>query len=255
MSLVRLARIYQDLDRFVPARWRLPLRYGTQSLLGALEAEIHVLPRILRNAAGTIALDVGANVGIYTYALYRLGLQVHAFEPQPRCAAVISAWAEGKDELIVHTAAVGASPGRLILNVPIVRGKAVPTRASFLPFDHQALQMYVPVVTLDSIGSQPVSFIKIDVEGYELEVLNGAEGLINRFHPVLLIEIDRSRVTFDRFSIVINLLRKKGYICHTVCEDGRLVVHDQPWDAPSYFYNFIFLHSEASQHYQLKTSK
>src|SRR5690606_949110 len=117
---------------------------------GALEPEIHLLPRILRDAKQTIALDVGANVGIYSYTLHRLGLQVHAFEPQPACAQVLSAWAKGRHGLTVHNAAVGSAEGHLTLHVPVVAGNPVPTRASFVLPGAEALQMQVPVVTLDS---------------------------------------------------------------------------------------------------------
>ena len=240
MSLASLAKKYQNIDRLVPARWRLPLRYRAQSILGVLEPEIDLLHSILHGAAGTVALDVGANIGIYSYVLHRLGLQVHAFEPQPACAAIISAWAENKQGLTVHTAAIGAAPGQLVLHTPIVDGKPVPTRASFLPFNGPGLQMKVPIVTLDSLAARSVSFIKIDVEGYEFEVLKGATVLLDEYRPILLIEIDRARHTIESHSAIMDLLGAKGYSCYARHEGAKLTRCPRTWEAPPHVYNFIF---------------
>jgi FkbM family methyltransferase len=183
---------------------------------------------------------VGANVGIYSYALHRLGFRVHAFEPQPACAQVLAAWAKGKSELTVHNAAAGSTTGYLTLHVPILSGRPVPTRASFLPSSAETLSMQVPVLTLDSFNLQPVSFIKIDVEGYECDVLRGASSLLDAFHPILLIEIDRSMYALEKFVTLIDMLRSKGYRSHTVCDNGRLKECADPWAEPAHIYNFIF---------------
>lgn len=240
MFLKKLAQRCQGLDQQMPIRWRLPLRYAAQSLLGALEPELPLLPGFLGDDAGGVALDIGANVGIYTYALHKQGMEVHAFEPQPTCANVIAAWAEGKERVFVHNAGVGSSESNLVLHIPLVRGKPIPTRASFLSTGQEEQQLNVPVVKIDSIPFEVVSFIKIDVEGHEMEVLRGASRTLETFKPKLLVEIDRSRHNKDSFAGIISFLRHKGYRCYTIRENGLLGECAAPWDAAPHIYNFLF---------------
>lgn len=56
-------------------------------------------------------------------------------------------------------------------------------------FEGDVMRVSVETVRLDDQPHRNVGFIKIDVEGHELEVLEGAEQLIRRDHPVLLVEI------------------------------------------------------------------
>ena len=241
MSLSSIAKKYQGLDRLVPIGMRLPLRYRLQSILGALEPEVALLPELLRGAVGRTALDVGANLGIYTLALSRLGMKVHAFEPQPACCEVLSAWARGNPQVVVHNVGVGAAAGELVLHVPIVDGHPVPTRASFQPFGHEQLELRVPVLDLDSVDAGDIAFVKIDVEGFELPVLNGAMGILSTMKPVLLIEIDRQRHDRQSFDQVIGLLSGLGYKSH-IYVDGRLTsCGTDAWSVPKSHYNFIFI--------------
>lgn len=241
MLLKKLAQRFQGIDQKMPTRWRLPFRYAAQSLLGALEPEIPLLPGFLGDCIHDgVALDIGANVGIYTYALHQFGMDVHAFEPQPACAKVLSAWAQGKNGITVHNSGVGSTEGNLTLHIPMVDGKPIPTRASFLPTGQDEQQLSVPVVRIDSSSFDKVSFIKIDVEGHEIEVLRGAANTIERFRPKLLVEIDRNRHNRESFEEIIDLLRRKGYRCYTILGDGKLGESSVPWDAPQHIYNFLF---------------
>lgn len=241
MLLTRIARKLQGLDRLIPIAMRLPLRFRVQSMLGELEAEVALLPELLAGAQGRVALDIGANLGIYAYALYGMGMKVHAFEPQPACCAVINAWAEGKPSVTVHNTGVGADRGELILNIPVVAGVPVPTRASFQEFEDESIRLHVPVVALDSIAIADIAFIKIDVEGFELQVLQGALGLLARSHPVLLVEIDRERHDQESFGVIIRLLSGLGYRSY-VYEKGKLTdCSSSPWSVPAHHYNFIFI--------------
>lgn len=241
MSMITIARKLQRADQLLPKRWRLPLRYRAQSALNALEPEFEVLPQLLFHHRGRVALDVGANLGIYTYALSRLGMQVHAFEPQPSCCDVISAWSSGKPGITVHNKGVGGAGGELVLHIPVVDGIPVETRASFQPFDSDQIDMRVPVVSLDSMSFNDVAFIKIDVEGFELQVLLGATRLLGDLKPILLVEIDRTKHDIESFGSVIRLLSTQGYRSH-VYAGGELVdCKDDPWNAPADHYNFIFI--------------
>jgi FkbM family methyltransferase len=153
---------------------------------------------------------------------------------------VISAWSEDKHGVTVHNAAVGCARGELTLHLPFVNGRLATTRASLLPSTTDCQHIQVPVITLDAINLRPVSFVKIDVEGYELEVLKGASILIDEFHPVLLVEIDRERHDLEEFSTIIDFLRAKGYSCYVARGRDDVAECAQPWGAPGHIYNFIF---------------
>lgn len=243
--LAELARHVQGLGNLLPARWRLPVRYFVQRLTGGLEPEFALLPSIVPRER--LALDIGANMGVYSYALASLVPKVHAFEPQAGCCAVIGAWARASGQDVeVHHAGVGSSAGELVLHVPLHGGRQVGTRASFTQIRGPHVDMRVPVVTIDSLQLGPVGFAKIDVEGFEYDVLLGAQCTLQRDRPALLIEMDRNRHERETFDRIVDLLATMGYVPH-VLRDGRLeACREAPWDMAARYYNFVFLqHGES----------
>jgi FkbM family methyltransferase len=127
--------------------------------------------------SGDLVFDVGANIGDICDVMISIGANVVAFEPQPKCAREIRA--RSRSHLTVVEAAVGQASGFADLHI-----KQTSTQASFLP-DWQGGPnvnvLRVPIVTLDEAISKYglPSFCKIDVEGYELEVLKGLSVPIN----------------------------------------------------------------------------
>lgn len=143
----------------------------------------------------TTAIDVGANVGLFT-----VGLAVHswgraavmAFEPHPEnyerlCRnldvnAVPSTW--------VMRAAAGQYSGRATLMA--THDAAYSSTAQLATGSPAAGQFDVPVVRVDDIwaaaGRPAVSVIKVDVEGAELDVLRGLGAVLAAYHPVLMVE-------------------------------------------------------------------
>lgn len=136
---------------------------------------------------GRTCLDVGANIGVIAQALQFSGHDVIAFEPQPEVCKVLRMNFSG----VTHNAAVGSETG--FAEMPKMHYS---TKGNFGGISLNTKSMYgsytVPVTTLDAIGFEDVGFIKIDVEGYELEVLKGSVELIGRCRPVLYIEDDRA---------------------------------------------------------------
>lgn len=236
--LFRAARRMQDLARLVPQRWQLPLRYYVQQLVGGLEPEFVLLPQLApRHRA---AIDVGANMGVYTYALAGLVADVHAVEPQAGCCETIRAWARGRGNVHVHNIGAGSKPGELTLQIPQRHGKPLGTRASFVPVEGDHTEVRVQVTPLDDIGVRDVGFIKIDAEGFERDVLDGARQLIARDRPNLLIEIDPVRLPAAEFAATFDAVEALGYRGHFL-EAGRLVRCDAgvQQSRPDK-YNFIF---------------
>jgi FkbM family methyltransferase len=121
---------------------------------------------------GDLAFDVGANIGNRTDLMLRLGANIVAFEPQPDCAREVRARGGGERLTVVETA-VGSQPGFADLFL-----SASSATASLRPDWERSEghgKLTVPVTTLDleiAKWGVPV-FCKIDVEGYEAEVLKG----------------------------------------------------------------------------------
>jgi FkbM family methyltransferase len=169
---------------------------------------------------GTI-LDIGAHEGLLTLPLARLpGARVLAFEPLPAAfarlrATVIAEFGAIPPHVELRPEAFGAEPGTLTLSVPVLAGVAQEQWAS-LAKDYadfasvQAERHEVPVVTLDSLGLADLRHVKLDVEGFEQEVLEGARATLARCRPVLTLEVEerhRRGATRD----VPALLAELGY--------------------------------------------
>jgi FkbM family methyltransferase len=146
-----------------------------------------------------LIVEVGANMGIHTIPLAlelaRQGRGMLVFEPQPvifqqLCANLAI---NGLMNVTALPYACGAKPGMVGFEVPDYRKHGnFGGLAMEAPAESQARVENVPRVPLDDIvPSAPVGLLKIDVEGQELAVLEGAAHLLVRSRPVLYIENDR----------------------------------------------------------------
>lgn len=135
------------------------------------------------------SIDVGANVGIYSYALARLGSTVESFEPLAECAAVISAFVHPR--INVHCMALSDSNKEMIIHIPVLDGHPNAPLASLEHGPENGGHRRVQVRKLDSFGFSDVGFIKIDVEGHERRVIQGALETLRNSRPILLVEIEQ----------------------------------------------------------------
>ena len=216
----------------LPARYRLAYEFLMSRLTGRLEPELVHLDGI--TTGGRVAIDIGANQGFYSYALARRFERVLAFEPNPSIVADLERSALRNVE--IQKVALSAGDGRRELYVPQVGGVEQHGWASFdrfnLPDVTAVSTLDVPVRPLDSYHLDSVDFLKIDVEGHELEVLTGAMDTLRRNRPVVLVEVRASN-----FEAVRTMLGSAGYTPFRMI-DGAVV----PW-SPSQQWageNFIF---------------
>lgn len=166
---------------------------------------------------GGVLIEVGANAGYLAVPLARLvGAtgRVVAFEPQPAihrllCANVLL---NGLTRVSCVNAAVGAAEGAI--DVPEIDPEQAGNYGAVSLADgaQGRKAVRVPLVTLDRScrGLGRLDVIKIDVEGMELDVLKGAQGLIERFRPMIVPENDR----VDRSPALIAHLLSLGYCCY-----------------------------------------
>ena len=159
------------------------------------------------------AIDVGANIGRYTLPLSRLASHVHAFEPDPRLASVLRA--AFPTRATIYEAAASDHNGMTELHIPLIDGRQDQGIASVEPgaFNGEFASVDVETFTLDTLADRDVGFIKIDVEGHELSVLQGAETLLARSHPTVLVEVEErhSPGALERIKSFFEALNYRGY--------------------------------------------
>jgi FkbM family methyltransferase len=188
----------------LPGGGRIRIEYKDEIALlllvhgGYEAAELHILPTIVPR--GSTVIDVGANIGMYAIALAGVVGEtgrVLALEPVPATAARLGGNIDmnGYRHIDVVHAAAADQPGTM--EICLANDSAY---ASAVTVKHQRATgetIRVPAVTLDDLwderGRPMVSFCKIDVEGAELSVLQGAERLLAACRPMLLLEADSGR--------------------------------------------------------------
>ena len=156
--------------------------------------EAWLIEKVLPSLDIHVVIDVGANVGDYAHGvLEHTDAQVYCFEPQPHVVTMLHSRLQPfGSRAVVIPLGVGAQSGSLDL----FYNPDSPELASFSKevnaisyVDNQA-SIKVQVVSLDEFAAQSrltrVDFIKIDTEGYELEVLKGAERVLRELKPALV---------------------------------------------------------------------
>lgn len=153
------------------------------------EPELAVLDRLMRR--GGTAVDIGANQGVFAFALSGLAERVVCFEPNPDYARFARWMLRGRAE--VHTLALADAPGHGTFYVPHADDGMVLHLAGSLKHTHTQFRTIesfeVEIRTLDAFALTDVRFIKADVEGSEREVLEGARATIARERPAILLEL------------------------------------------------------------------
>jgi FkbM family methyltransferase len=162
------------------ARWR------------KLEAEYDLLDRLVDPVRA--AVDVGANEGVYSGRLSQLCGKVHAFEPIPWFADALRKKMDPNVD--VHQIALSNRDGNAQLRIPYdgaleMHGFSTLETGNDLRGSTHVRPVDVILKRLDDIVREPVGFLKIDVEGHELAVLQGAIRILKNDRPALLIESER----------------------------------------------------------------
>lgn len=193
--------------------------------------------------AGAVAVDVGANIGLFTLLMaWQTGPtgQVVSYECEPRNFEVLrenvamnyASWVE------LHDAAVGDHAGQIALH----RTSRFRGNASTVPHDDRYTELFrgldtvdvveVPLVSLDdSIGRfERIDLVKVDVEGAELQVLRGMRRLLGeRAVRQLSIEIGRDRMPaadWDALGQELRHLGAAGWDFATIAPDGTSATID-----------------------------
>jgi FkbM family methyltransferase len=218
--------------------WSLDLREGIDFaiyLLGGFE--VRTLNRYAQLVSpGDIVLDIGANIGAHTLPLAQLvgdAGRVHAFEPTAfayRKQLANIALNPGLSHRIVPRQAMLTASDAADLPEAIYSSWPLESAAD-LHDDHHGRLMGTTgatATTLDShlasAGVTRVNFIKIDVDGHELEVLRGAAHTLRTYQPGIMIEL-APYVHADapgEFDELIGIITGHGYTLHDMATGKSL---------------------------------
>ena len=172
--------------------------------------------------AGQTAFDIGAHKGGYAYwMLHRVGKQgrVYAFEPQKTLFDYLVQLKNnlGWQHFIVEHLALSDRIGTADLRIPLKHTKSSSPGASIFKtaFEEDNLRIEtVNVTTLDAYCQQHAvvpHLLKIDVEGNELAVLQGAEQTLRSAHPAILIECEARHIGVEQMRKTFAYLEQMGY--------------------------------------------
>lgn len=240
---------------YVLTQFNCEFSYLPQKMGGLLGAEykngfelceLEILKSIL-NGKHTI-LDVGANYGFYAIHLAKIfpNSFIHCFEPVLDTAKLLRNNCERNDvssKVKINSAAVGAAVGITKITTDRYAGNHILTDKNY-----QGTAAEVTLTTIDEYVSvnaiSEVEFIKCDVEGFELEVMEGASKTISKFRPIILLEIaiEWEGRTEKSISHIFNYMIEQNYQSFTV---GDLACILKTKFAPHGTYNHFFLPKES----------
>ena len=242
---VMLGKLVSRAEQVVPASSQ-PLRQWYEYYFG--EFELRLLPFLC--SPQRVSFDVGANRGTYASLMRRYSKGVVAFEPNPQLAEYLRKNFQSTIE--IEECALSDREGRTDLLIPIhpdgfmLDGHATLSSAIAGRFPG-AERIVVLTSRLDAFRHYDVGFIKIDVEGHEMAVLDGGRSLIDERRPNLLVECEE-RHARNSVRDVESFLSGFGYSGFFVFDEKLLAVQEfnaelhQRSDAVrgSYVNNFIY---------------
>jgi FkbM family methyltransferase len=177
-------------------------------------------------------IDIGANIGEITlHASHLVGEngKVESFEPNPECVSIINNNVIRNDIKNIKVFPFGLSdrPDVLKLNLTSAHSGT----ATLAPVDKATKSFEVQIITGDSVvltDTKRVRLIKIDVEGFELQVLKGLKHSLEEFKPLLITEIIESQLERAGTSglEIEELLRDLGYMPYGISTRRKWIRHE-----------------------------
>lgn len=225
---------------------RLYIRYKAMKELWKGEREVRLLSFLVPK--GRSAVDAGANKGVYAHFLAKRASRVLAFEPNPKIFAVLARAKAANVES--YPIALSNVSGEAELRLPQMGKGGYSNQGGSLSVA-KVYERYrtVAVATkrLDDYALDDLGFLKIDVEGFEEEVIAGAAETIRRCRPNLLVEIEE-RYTKVPVEQTLARIVKLGY-CGLFLDQGGVLCSLEAFDpvahhrkaTAGYVNNFLFL--------------
>jgi len=198
-----LRSLYEAL---LPAKTKFLIRYLRNKYNNKLDLEMYLVQKLLKKKRRFI--DIGANVGFYSYYYSSIFQNIEAFEPIAHITQHLSQ-AKFKN-ITIYNEALSNLAGKMPYNIPIVNGEQLVSRASLENMDAECETKEVQVKRLDDFDFGDIDLIKIDVEGHEEKVILGASVSIKKHKPILIVEIEQRHIQKD-INLIFELIINLGY--------------------------------------------
>ena len=202
-----VSKVFRSVQVLFPSLqdYRFQAQRKLRGFLNKTHEEDFEALTILPRTSNNLFLDIGANRGdaIHSILMRRPDARVVGFEPNTFLMEKIKKVYKNDPRVEVRNLGLGSKEGSFELYIPFYNNYMFDGLASFIErrahralinrlygFNPQRLEvkkLVCPVIQLDSLNLQPY-FMKIDVQGYEYEVLRGAEQTIREARPIMLIE-------------------------------------------------------------------
>jgi FkbM family methyltransferase len=190
----------------------------------------------------SVVLDIGANIGAYSIPLAKAfpDVTVHAFEPNPYAVARFrrNLLVNRIDNIRLHEKALGEEAGTLEFYA--IEGRDIGLSSFIDRSFKEAHPMRMQLTRLDDMLDQDlsrVSVIKIDVQGFESQVLRGATRLLRRDRPYVLFEHEDDNFTEkdrakDAKMGLCRLFAEHGYEVHYMTKHDPRILFPVQWEKP-----------------------
>ena len=245
----RLNRIKQNIKfKYLP--FRLYHRIRCYKYAKYRSPELSLISNLVKSTQNSI--DIGANLGLFTFFMSRASKHVFAFEPNPYPLENLKGLVDSN--VTVLPIALGNNDGPVEIKIPHHRKGWSSNGASLASKEiNDGKIINIQCRKLDSLNIENIGLIKIDVEGFEIEVIRGAKETILKNKPVMIIEneIVHTKDTNELFT-TMNEFGYDKYICNSIGKlekVGNFSVEENQKNAIrnldiNYIQNFIFIPKE-----------
>jgi len=128
-----------------------------------------------------VVIQAGGNCGVYPLLYTEFFEHVYTFEPDPLNFYCLVNNCQFP-QIIKFNAALSDKGELLSIE------NTVPSNRGMIKVNNTGINKYIPSMTIDSLELENVKFIQLDIEGFEVNALNGAEKTINKCKPWILLE-------------------------------------------------------------------
>jgi FkbM family methyltransferase len=236
----------------------LILRYINQKLDFLLKKKIPEAFSIINNLKIDTAVDVGSNTGKWTYYLSKVSKNVISFEPTSLLFKLNKKLFSGTKKIKTYNFALGSTNTNTIIKIPDDNLDEASIGKKFKSFINVNTEN-IKIICGDKIlKNEKIDLIKIDVEGYEIEVIGGLKKTIIKNFPVLIIEIEKRHnalflLTFEQLKFYGYLVfyQKKNNLYLINSDYKKFVTKNQKIRCNMYIHDFWFINKKSSMYKQI----